>query len=334
MSLFIFTNDLKNENSYGIGQIIHFLKKNIKITKKINVEIVNFRNLITKIHKIKKSKLVHIHGCWSLIHLLTFVISKIYKKKIYFSPHGMLMPHALKIKKLKKQIALKIYQKKILNHCDKIVVNSNLEKKFLKKLSNNKNISIIPHGIDINQKHFFKRNKNEKVKFFFYSRIHPIKGLFQLVNIWSKSKVLKKINLHIYGNVEDKIYFNKVKSMFTNNIRYLGDVNSANKYKLMKKYDVLIYPSYSENFGIIILEALNSGLYVLGRENLPWKSLNLKFAKLIKINKNSLEKNIISLTKKLAINKIHYDKKYLRNYLINNFSWKKISNIYLKIYNI
>ena len=93
----------------------------------------------------------------------------------------------------------------------------------------------------------------------------------------------------------------------------------------MKKYDVLIYPSYSENFGIIILEALNAGLYVLVRENLPWKSLNSKFGKLIKMNKNFLEKKI---------NKINYDKKYLRNYLINNFNWKKISNIYLKIYNI
>ena len=334
MSVIIFTNDLKNENSYGIGQIIHFLKKNIKIRKNINVEIVNFKNLITKIHKIKKSSLVHIHGCWSLIHLLTFIISKIYKKKIYFSPHGMLMPQALKIKKLKKQIALKIYQKKILDHCDKIIVNSNLEKKFLKKLSNNKNISIVPHGININQKYFFKRNKNAKVKFLFYSRIHPIKGLLQLVDIWSKSKVLKKINLHIYGNVEDQIYFNKIKSLITNNIRYLGALNSVNKYQLMKKYDVLIYPSYSENFGIIILEALNAGLYVLVRENLPWKSLNSKFGKLIKMNKNFLEKNIILLTEKVKINKINYDKKYLRNYLINNFNWKKISNIYLKIYNI
>ena len=44
MSVIIFTNDLKNENSYGIGQIIHFLKKNIKIRKNINIEIVNFKN--------------------------------------------------------------------------------------------------------------------------------------------------------------------------------------------------------------------------------------------------------------------------------------------------
>ena len=52
------------------------------------------------------------------------------------------------------------------------------------------------------------------------------------------------------------------------------------------------------------------------------------------MNKNFIEKNIILLTEKVKINKINYDKKYLRNYLINNFNWKKISNIYLKIYNI
>ena len=149
--------------------------------------------------------------------------------------------------------------------------------------------------------------------------------MLQLVDIWSKSKVLKKINLHIYGNVEDQIYFNKIKSLFTNNIRYLGALNSVNKYQLMKKYDVLIYPSYSENFGIIILEALNAGLYVLVRENLPWKSLNSKFGKLIKMNKNFLEKNIILLTEKVKINKINYDKKYLRNYFLSSILFFLIS---------
>ena len=334
MSLIIFSNDLRNKNSYGIGEIIHFLKKNIKIKKKINIEVVNFRNLLFKIDKIKKSRLVHIHGCWSLIHLIIFLISKIYRKKIYFSPHGMLMPHALKIKKLKKKIALIIYQKKILDNCDKIIVNSNLEKKFIKKFSINKKISIIPHGININKKNFFKKNNNKKIKFLFYSRIHPIKGLFELINIWSKSKTLKKMDLHIYGNIEDQTYFNKIKPLFKNNIKYLGPINSQNKYRLLKKYNVLIYPSYSENFGIIILEALNAGLYVLIRKNLPWKKLNSKFGKLININKNSLEKNIISLGKKVKSEKINHNKKYLRNYLISNFGWKKISNLYLKIYNI
>ena len=74
----------------------------------------------------------------------------------------MLMPHALKIKKLKKKIELIIYQKKILDNCDKIIVNSNLEKKFIKKFSINKKISIIPHGININKKIFLKKKTIKK----------------------------------------------------------------------------------------------------------------------------------------------------------------------------
>ena len=272
MSSIIFTKDLKNTNSFGINEIIKKLKIHINSNSKERVEIINLKNNFDIYKKIKKSKIVHIHGCWSLSHFKIFLFSLIHNKKIFFSPHGMLLPNALKFKKIRKMLALCSYQKLVIAYSNKIIVNSETEKKELKKIYNHKNIYVIPHGIEVNNKKSFKKNCN-KIKIIFFSRIHPIKGLFDLVKIWKNSNILNKFKLDIYGTIEDNNYFSNVKKFLSNNVRYHGPLDKTNKYKTLKKYNVLIYPSFSENFGLVILEALNSGLYILMRNNLPWNFL-------------------------------------------------------------
>ena len=217
MKLIIFSQDLQNQ-IYGVNNIIVNLKKNLIINNKIYVEIINIKNILFKFDKIKKSKLIHIHGCWSPIHFFIFLLSKIYKKKIFFSPHGMLMSSALNIKKIKKKIAFKIYQRIILDKSDNIIVNSKEEMESIKKLSKNKKISIILHGIEFN-KQFFNKKKNRNLKFVSYSRIHPIKGLIELVSIWKNSEYLQNFSLHLYGKIDDYDYFNKLKPFFNKNIK-------------------------------------------------------------------------------------------------------------------
>jgi len=327
MRSIVYTLDSKNKNLFGIYEIIKKLKKNL-LKKKIYLHLINNLNFTELNKRIKNSKIVHIQGCWSLLHLFAFIFSKIYRKKIFFSPHGMLMPEALKIKSIKKKIALLFYQKMIANNSDKIIVNSSKEKKEMLKITKNKNIHIIPHGIKVNKISYFKKN-HKNLKFIFYSRIHPIKGLYDLVKIWNQSNKLKNIKLDIYGQIENRSYFNIVKKFFGKNIKYLGPINSKNKYKTLKKYDVLLFPSLSENFGMVILESLNSGMFIIMRKGLPWEFLSPRFANLINFNKKNLEKsvNLIIKLKKKQINKVR-----LRNFLLNNFNIDHLKNQYLKIY--
>ncbi len=333
MRSIIFSKDAKNLNSFGVNEIIINLKNNINRISKDKVEIINSKNNLEIFKKIKKSKVVHIHGCWTLSHLKIFIFSVLNNKKIFFSPHGMLMPKALQIKKIRKILALLLYQKIIISKSHKIIVNSETEKRELKKIYDHKYIHVIPHGIKLNRKNFFTRKSKKSLKFVFYSRIHPIKGLLKLLKIWKSSNKLINFNLDIYGKVEDNFYFSKVKNLFTKKIRYLGPLNQNNKYKILKKYDVLLYPSLSENFGLIILEALNSGLYVIMSKKLPWKFLPIEFGKLIPFNKKILEKNIFLLKKN--IRKFDNKKKTnLRNYLFNNFSWDRISKKYIDLYQV
>ena len=70
------------------------------------------------------------------------------------------------------------------------------------------------------------------------------------------------------------------------------------------------------------------------RKNLPWKFLPKQFGKQISFNKKSLEQNINLLNRNINKSNTEKKTKFLRNYLIGNFSWEKISKKYLKLYDI
>ena len=98
---------------------------------------------------------------------------------------------------------------------------------------------------------------------------------------------------------------------------------------MLSKYDVFLLPSKSENFGLVVLEAMSSGLYILLNKKLPWKILQTKgFGKLIDINSAILAKEVkkLELIKAKIRNKKF--KKKLLQFLKKNYDWKKLSDIY------
>lgn len=110
-----------------------------------------------------------------------------------------------------------------------------------------------------------------------------------------------------------------------NQVIYLGELEPGvelNKYYNLA--DVLIFPSKSEGFSLVIIEAMSAGVPVIINENLQFKLSNkcLKYR-----NKN----DFVDLVKK----NIFDDKTYValsqsvRDAVVNNYSWDKVANDYL-----
>ena len=317
----------EKKDSFGVNQVIFNLTKNLKKKCKIDKDISLYKYIFSKYD------LIHIHGCWKTSILFYTIIAKFKKIKIIFSPHGMLDPGSFRYKKIFKIIFWQLFQKNILKFADLVITNSNLEKKNINKILKNKKIKVLPHGIDlpgIKKKINFNRN----LRFVYFSRIHPIKNLHTLSNIWIQNDFFKKYNLDIYGPIANNNYFNSIKKKIkkNQNINYCGQIYK-NKLRKLSEYDVLIHPSHSENFGLVIIEALSVGLYIILNKNLPWQELQKKnFASLINFN----PKNLISTIKIIEKNKSKLFKKKefkkKQNYLFNNFEWNKICKYYLFFY--
>ena len=323
--LYTSSEDHKN---FGVSKVV--ISLNAKLQEKKIKSI--FSNNLSKL-LLFKPDLIHINGCWKIRLILFFILAKILRIKIIISPHGMMDPVSLNQKSLKKKIALFLYQKIIFRNSDLIIVNSKIEKKnFLRIIKKVSNIVIIPHGINIDKKFRIKNNKKKDLKFVFFSRIHKSKNLDTLVNLWKNDSFFEKLNFDIYGEILDRKYFNSLNIRYDKNINYIGPLNN-NIQQTLSKYDVLIYPSKSENFGLVIFEALSSGLFLILNKSLEKKFLETNnFAKNINFNSIELKNTIKKIMKNKRKIKSYYYKSKSFNYIKKNFDWKKISSIYIKNY--
>ena len=296
--------------------------------------VVNYDGISKKkidtIFLIKNFDIIHFFGAWSFFHIKFILLALLFKKKIIITPMGCFDDWSLNQKKIKKKIALYFYQIFLLNRVNAIHVTSDQEKVSLQKISNNKNIVIIPHGTDsvvIKSKNFFEGTKKKAI---FFSRFHKKKGINELVESWLNIKN-NEWELHIYG-FDFNGFKKKLNKKIGNNksISIFEPILSKNQ-KIFNSYDFLILPSRSENFGFVVLEAMQYGLPILTTNGTPWSIIEKNNAGWI------IDKNLTELENKineiLSLPKEEFEKKSAAaiNYS-KIFYWKNLQEKYFKMY--
>jgi glycosyltransferase involved in cell wall biosynthesis len=322
----------------AITQEVEYLNKK-KIYNKILFKNSNYFSYSVDLENIIQDfDIVHIYGIWRPFLIKVFYIAKKLKKKIIISPIGALEPWSLNQKKLKKKIAWYFYQKKILDNADIIHATSDIEAKNIEDNKVKSKIKVIAHGLTIDNKFNPVIKKNKKKIILFFSRVHSKKGLIELISIWKNLKSNNDWQLHIYGPISDKFYFNKMINEIKYNkleksIFYLESVfNHEKKMDIYKKADGFILPSKSENFGISIGEAMSCALPVLTTLQTPWKIIQQYNAGYIfNFSKKEIQLNLnkfMTLSDedryKMGVNAL--------NLIKEKFESKKIFNLYEDLY--
>nr|WP_243449637.1 glycosyltransferase [Clostridium perfringens] len=133
------------------------------------------------------------------------------------------------------------------------------------------NIPSIPKKI---KKHPFK--ETGKAKFIYLSRIVPKKNLLKALNMLKN--ISNEIVFDIYGSIEDEIYWNKcleIINSYSSNIEcnYKGLVSHEEVNNVFSQYDAFIFPTQSENYGHVIVEALFAGCEVIISDQTPWNDV-------------------------------------------------------------
>jgi len=104
--------------------------------------------------------------------------------------------------------------------------------------------------------------KNKQIKFLFVGNLSIQKGI---VNLFDAIKGLSKyIELTIVGAMPHKKCVTLEKELRNHN--YLGALSNSDVLKIMRKHDVLVFPTLSDSFGLVISEAMSQGLPVLTTE--------------------------------------------------------------------
>lgn len=124
---------------------------------------------------------------------------------------------------------------------------------------------------------FPPRSKKPGVaKLVFLSRIHPKKNL--LAAIGYLDGVAGDVTLDVYGPLEDEAYWRSceaaAKRLSANvQVRYCGLVEHEQVHQVFSRYDALLFPTLSENYGHVIVEAMLTGCPAILSDQTPWLDL-------------------------------------------------------------
>ena len=308
----------------------------ISLNPKINrLNIVENKELNLFI-KSENFDVAHQHGIWlPSSHRFTTAVKNC-KIPLVLSPRGMLQNWARNHKRLKKFVAWNAYQKNDLKKVDYFHATSLDESDNIKALGFDQTIKIIPNGVREPKIQFAKDFSRGKRNLVYLSRINQKKGLDLLLEAWAKTNA-PNWNLLIAGNDDDnslpKLINRSKQPDLNGRVQFLGEFDEERKAEIYKKADLFILPSYSENFGIVVAEALSFGVPVITTKGCPWQQLeeykcgwwiSLSVVNLIKaitkaINLSDEERTIMGRNGKRLIK--------------NKYTWDKIVEEFIEFYN-
>ena len=122
-----------------------------------------------------------------------------------------------------------------------------------------------------------KLESNGILKIVFLSRICAHKNLEFAIRAIIGMK--QSAEFTIYGPIQEVEYWEKCKELLLkSNLKwsYKGDVPSEEVQEKLSNYDVLLFPSKSENYGHVVFEALSVGCIPVISNQTPWNDIDGK----------------------------------------------------------
>ena len=222
---------------------------------------------------------VQLQSIWSLDYHEMAKICRKHHIPYLVSPRGMLEPWSMQQKAFKKKLAMLIYQKADLNHAACIYTTADMEAQNVRKLGIKAPCSVIPNGIETDGYPCRKHPDMVKKQILFLSRIHVKKGIELLIESWKElATEYPDWKIKIVGNGEVE-YILQLKSKveqggLSDCVEILPPVFGQAKVDLYQSSALFVLPSYSENFGMVIAEALSCGVPVITSDFTPWTFLD------------------------------------------------------------
>lgn len=227
----------------------------------------------------EKFDLIQMQSMWEKNYHQMARIARKHNIPYIITPRGMLEPWSLSQKMWKKKLALALYQMKDLKRASCIFTTAEMEAQHVRELGVKVPVSVIPNGIETDGYPCRTSIDGVKKQILFLSRVHVKKGLELLINAFNKlHNEFPEWTVAIVGNGEPdyiESLNHKVASLGLQDcVKILDSVFGEAKVKLYQESSLFCLPSYSENFGMVIAEAMSCGVPAITTNGTPWQLLN------------------------------------------------------------
>ena len=228
--------------------------------------------------------ILHDNGIWLRHNHRLTVLAKNRGIPRVVSTRGMLEPWAMNHKRLKKNLAWCLYQCRDLKQACCHIASGEAEAQNLQQLGLGVPIVTVPNGVDVPAEERPRSVGSEVERAvrggprtaLFLGRIYPIKGLPMLIEAWARARPDGWI-LRIAGPDEAGHQKQVEKAVIAAGLGQVVSFTGPLAYGMKKSAffdaELLVLPTHSESFGIVIAEALAHGLPVLTTTGAPWSIL-------------------------------------------------------------
>jgi glycosyltransferase involved in cell wall biosynthesis len=278
---------------------------------------------------------MHIHGIWE--PFLHRCVTYARKRKLPYaiSPHGMLEPWALTQRKWKKRLAWWLYQRADLWKATFLLATAPSEAQQFRHIGLRNPVEILPNGIEFPDAIPERSNVNQDKVALFLSRIHPKKGLPMLAEAWARLRP-QGWRMLVIGP-DDHGHRTEMESL----VSRLGlsscwsfnpPVYGPEKAQAFVDADLFILPTYSENFGIAVAEALAHKLPVITTDQAPWQGLQEhQCGWWVPANVDGIHEALQQATR-LSSGDLQSMGQRGRDWVKEEFAWPSISQRLIRIY--
>ena len=193
-------------------------------------------------------------------------------------------------------------------------------------------MAMIPNGVDV-PVDLNRVERNGELRMLFIGRLDSKKGIEALLKACGLVDSAPPWRLAIAGWGAPE-YVSQLKEQIhalglSGRVEMLGPVLSEAKKALFECSDVALVPSYTENFGIVVAEALAHGVPVIASKGTPWSRLEeMKCGLWVDNDPESLASAIRSI----STMPLQDMGRRGREWMQNEFSWRSVTNQMLALY--
>ena len=225
--------------------------------------------------------IVHNHSLWSMANVAAGWVVPGRGAKLVTSPRGTLSAWAMAHSRAVKR-ALWPLQRRALIHAHLLHATSEQEHEEIRALGLTAPVVVIPNGIDIPPppEQPGRAGANDPVHpriLLFLSRIHPKKGVDGLLRAWQTlHRRHPEWQLVIAGRGEPTHVAQVTElanALRLPRVHFPGPLYGQEKSDAYRRADLFVLPTHSENFGMVVAEALAHGCPAVVTRGAPWSGL-------------------------------------------------------------
>jgi glycosyltransferase involved in cell wall biosynthesis len=278
--------------------------------------------------------IIHNHSLWMMPNIYPLNAVRGSKCPLIVSPRGTLSKYALNRSTFQKKIFWHFLQASVLREAECLHATAVSEYEDVRRLGFKQPVCILPNGIDVPPP--YKKVDSNRRKLLFLGRIHPIKGIDNLLHAWAVvEQKFPEWDLHIAGP-DNGGYMAEMQALAKElkllRINFVGALFGNDKLQAYRKADLYVLPSHSENFGMTVAESLAAGTPAIVTKGAPWKGLQSEGAgwwidvgvpPLVNCLEDALRISSAELSKMGILG---------REWMLRDFSWQHVGNEFNQVY--